>query len=375
MSFESFDDQPLEDTVTTFNGSPPSTSAFPIEGVTLATGPSPFSKTLISISGVILISIILLGNGLVILLLFRFRQLRTPTNYLILGMASADFTTGIVLIASLILRLKPEIRTTPKECLVFWSAGVFPGCTSVLTLLFVSLDRYLKVLLPLRYQTIMSNTVAIYSVACIYVYSAIAMFVLPWVGFNQTHKDFNIPCFFQLSKIFDPIYIQVLIYLNILLPLVLICFMYGHLFRVVMQKLSLEKIQGNPAALGIKYSRLSYLKREIKTIKTLVMLLGLCICGWVPVVCIVLAEIYNPGYQAGLGVRTIVGYLTFINSAINPIMYSLRSEQFRQSARRMICGKQSLKRHRLKRRDATVHPMSTFAISPLTKVNRSETIA
>ncbi len=340
-------------------------------------GPSALAKAIISISGFALIATILGGNGLVILLLFRFRRLRTTTNYFILGMASADFMTGIILIASVTIRLNQQIIITPFECMLFWCTTVFTCCLSCLTLLLVSIDRYFKVTIPLRYEIYMSDKKTISIIIAIYLYVFFITYGLPLAGLNQTDKGFDIHCFFQLSKIFTPGLTRFIIYFNVYLPLLLIILMYSHIFRVVMIKLRQEKAQCNPAAVGMKCSRLSMLKREIKTIKTLIMLLGLCICGWVPVTSVMLFEIHNPEYQAGLGLRTIVGYLTFFNSAVNPIVYSLRSEHFRQSSRRLICGRENFKKFKRRRRriGATVQPLTVFTVEPITAMRLTETIA
>ena len=186
------------------------------------------------------------------------RRLRTPTNFFISGMAITDFSVGIVMISNWVIRLNPQISLTPFDCLLFWCANVFGGLTSCLTLLLVSLDRYLKVLLPLRYQAIMSNKVAISAVVSLYAYAIFTMYGLPLAGLNRIHKDFGIPCFFQLSKIFDPIYLHFLIFVHVLLPLFLVCVMYTHLFRVVRKKLHAERTRydsAESAAAGMRFLR------------------------------------------------------------------------------------------------------------------------
>ena len=112
-------------------------------------------------------------------------------------MASADFMAGIILIASLIIRLNRRITVTPFECMIFWCSTVFVCCLSCSTLLCVSVDRYLKVLMPLRYEIYMSNNKAISIIIGIYIYLLFITFGLLFAGLNQTDKGFDTNCFFH----------------------------------------------------------------------------------------------------------------------------------------------------------------------------------
>ncbi|XP_072027741.1 histamine H2 receptor-like [Amphiura filiformis] len=311
--------------------------------------PSTLAKAIISIVGLALIVTILGGNGLVLLLLIRFRRLRTTTNYFILGMASADFTVGIVLIGTIIVRFNPQFLTSPVHCLVYWCSAIAPSITSCWALFFANFDRYLKLAFPLRYHMIMSPKVAMSIVVCIYVYTTLAIYVFPAItGINTLNNDFNLTCWYKLSRVLSPNYMQFLIYGNVMLPIISICFLYGMVVRLVVDKLRHENIKLR-------------LRRELRSIKTLAILLGLCVFGWFPLCSVLLIEIYNPSYQAGFGLRTIVGYCMFLNSALNPIVYSLRSARFRQCARKLICRESLADEYyvmlrTIRRSDNTVYP-------------------
>ena len=316
-----------------------------LDNATSATGddvqaPGPLAKAIISLIGAVLISIILFGNCMVLVLIVRFHHLRTPTNYFIMGMAIADFNVGILALVSIIIRLNPHIPIQPVACLLYNFSLAYPSVTSIFTLLFVTLDRYLKVVSPYRYELVVTNKTALTSVVLIYLFSFLTFFVIPFMRRDQVDVDFSIPCFFLLSKVFGPKYIQFLIYI-VLIPIGIIAFMYGHLY-VVVRRLQKDRKRVYPASFGKK---IQFMKQEAKSIKTLTILLGLCISGWVPILSVLLKETYDPEYQGGLIIRTICGYLTFFNSAMNPIWYSLRSEQFRSSAKKLVCGWYDKARH------------------------------
>ncbi|XP_072027816.1 adenosine receptor A3-like [Amphiura filiformis] len=311
--------------------------------------PTPLSaKTVILfISSLALIMTILGGNGLVLALLIKFRRLRTATNYFIIGMASADFIVGISLILHTIIALNPQLPISTIGCLLLRCTGIFPSVTSCLTLLFVSLDRYLKIVMPLRYHDLMSKKVAIMIVMSIYIYAALTIYGLPLSIANQTH-DLICPIF---KEIVHPFYLQFLVFVNILFPMCLMCIMYGQIIRVLIQKIRQERRiipQQQPRDYNnLGTSRHLWLKRERRTIKTLVILLCLCIVGMVPICGLIFKDIFNPSHQIAQDVRNIIRYFTFLNSAVNPIVYSLRSEHFRVYTRKLfgISKKRKLKEH------------------------------
>ncbi len=300
------------------------------------------AKIIIVIIGMSLVCTITGGNGLVILLVLKFQQLRNASNYLLLGMASADFTVGMTLLGSMIVRFNPHLLAQPFNCLIYWCSSLSCVVTSCWLLFFVSFDRFLKTVPPLRFYTILNHKIALAIVGGVYIYTVTIMYAFPPTVANniKTNVDFN--CYFQFSKMFHPAYLQFLIFGNMVFPILLICLMYIKMFRLVMDKLANERrIYGHLKTPAGK-AMMSSWKRELRTMKTLTILLGLCIIGWFPFCSALLAEIYDSTFQAGLGVRSIIGYLLFLNSAVNPIIYGLRSTKFRHCAKQLICGSRHL---------------------------------
>ena len=295
-------------------------------------------RIIIVIVGMILVGAITGGNGLVILLVFKFQQLRNASNYLLLGMASSDFTVGIALLSSIIIRFNPHLLAESFNCLIYWSSSLSCILTSCWLLFFVSFDRYLKIVLPLRFYTILNEKIALAIIGGVYIYTAIIVYALPLTVANKIDPDLDVSCYFQLTQIFHPTFLQFIFFGNVFSPIFLICLMYIKILRVVMAKLAYERrIYGRLKTPAGK-SLLSW-KRELRTIKTLTMLLGLCMFGFFPIWSVLLAETYDSTYQAGLSVRSFVGYLMFLNSAMNPIIYCFRSAKFRHCAKLLICGR------------------------------------
>ncbi len=335
------------------------------------TSPSLLAKLLISVISLILIVAILGGNGLVLLLLMKFSKLRTTTNFLLLGMASADFTVGISLIASVVTRLNPNMLTDSFHCLVFWCSVAFSALTSCWTLFFVSFDRFLKIVFPLWYYYFRKpHQVALPILFGVYAYAAIIMYAIPLTVANTLDKDYgDIACWFRISKVWPPSYLQFLVYGNIISPLLLSCILHTTIcLTVVINK---NKIRRHGLHSGHLPVVANAYRQELKTVKTLIILLCLCISGWFPFSSVLLSENYIPSYQAGLGVRSLVGYMAYLNSALNPLVYCLRSEHFRNCTRKLFCGNKGARKRQISvrrvfhsRSMATVYPLAVIVVDP-----------
>ena len=99
------------------------------------------------------------GNGFIIFLVCRKRQLHTKTNAFVVSLAVADFCVGMTVVPSLFLKYKTSIHHKLQTRLpggtefVRWTFMV----TSVTNLCNLVLDRFIAVAKPLKYLTFMTR--------------------------------------------------------------------------------------------------------------------------------------------------------------------------------------------------------------------------
>ncbi len=100
-----------------------------------------------------------LVNLLVIIVFIHFEYLRTMTNYFIVNLAIADWIMGLAVLACRSVVLW-EANFSPSasifSCLVKYLFGGIAMNATMLSLLCVSVERYIKLFYALRYETILT---------------------------------------------------------------------------------------------------------------------------------------------------------------------------------------------------------------------------
>ncbi|KAJ8032167.1 Beta-2 adrenergic receptor [Holothuria leucospilota] len=304
--------------------------------------------TIISVSiQVLLISVIFTGNSLVSLLVLKLERLHTTSNFFIVSMSLGDIIVSLGMIPGVAITFDPFLLTNRYFCLCLWCSQMLGSSISCLSLLSITIDRYLKITNPLRSTSLMTMKKAGLVIASIWAYTFTMAIVLPFSGLTQ---QFQI-CF-DFTSVFNLIHIQIYLVTCGLIPFVIMFLCYVHIFKVVLEKsramkqteIAMENVMNNQnggAAKGEtahgEKRRKSFLKpwikREMRSLKTLVVVIGFTAVAWIPIDVILFKEIYNPNYTASLTVRTILSWFTYLNSAANPFIYALRSEGFRLALR------------------------------------------
>ena len=100
----------------------------------------------------------MVASGFVIFLVCRKRQLRTKINTFVVSLAVADFGVGMLAVPSRFFCGHPTESTPPlKEGLFVIVVRVFSIYTSGTNLFSLVLERYVAVVKPLKYLTLMKR--------------------------------------------------------------------------------------------------------------------------------------------------------------------------------------------------------------------------
>ncbi|XP_049914476.1 trace amine-associated receptor 4-like [Epinephelus moara] len=268
------------------------------------------------------------GNLLVIISIIYFKQLHTPTNYLILSLAVADLLVGVVVLPfSTILAVSSCLHLEGLLCKVRSCIDMFLCTSSVLNLCFISIDRYYAVCQPLRYRTKITVRVIVIMILVSWTVSALNGIGVTVRGLNEEQS--NRCVLFQHTSLaimgtfltfYLPGFIMSTIYLQILM---------------VSQR-QVRSIQSTTCQNTKSGATIS--KMERKATKTLAIVMGVFLICWTPFfLCITFYPLSN--YTIPVSVIASFKWLGWSNSMLNPFVYGFFYTWFQTSVRMIISGK------------------------------------
>ncbi|XP_071387896.1 trace amine-associated receptor 1-like [Centroberyx affinis] len=269
------------------------------------------------------------GNLLVIISIIYFKQLHTPTNYLILSLAVSDLLVGaLVLPFSMALSVSSCWYLADVICQVGRSLDTSLTTSSILNLCFISTDRYYAVCQPLRYRAKINVHVAMIMILVSWGVSVLGGISIIFMGFSQGKCEgrcfiFHIP----ISSIMGCIF-------SFYLPGIVMLSIYLKIFLVAQrQALSIQNTNCQSIKSGASVS-----KMERKATKTLAIVMGVFLICWTPFfLCVTFQPLSNDSIP--VPVIETLSWLAMSNSMLNPFVYAFFYSWFRAAFRMIISGK------------------------------------
>ncbi|XP_029109814.1 trace amine-associated receptor 1-like [Scleropages formosus] len=263
------------------------------------------------------------GNLLVIITIAQFKQLHTPTNYLVLSLAVTDFLLGVVVMPpSMVRSLETCWYLGEIFCKIHSSTDITLCNASILSLLLISIDRYYAVCQPLHYHIKITNCVMGTMIIINWTVSLLCGFGTIFLRLNtlDTEHIYNEiihcegSCIFLQSKQSSIAFS----FLMFFIPCFFIIVLYLKIFFVARRQA--YSIQSRVCAnVNLKKSRKTVNKAEHKATRTLGIVVGVYLTCWTPFLC----TLNDPIMSVSTPVLTeCLMWLAYLNSGINPIIYA-----------------------------------------------------
>ncbi|XP_041662955.1 trace amine-associated receptor 1-like [Cheilinus undulatus] len=297
--------------------------------------PMPLRVTLYFIIGVIII-LTVCGNFLVTFSIAYFKQLHTPTNYLILSLAMSDLLVGMVVMFPNMIRLVESCWYFGDFlCNICLSFNVSLITASIINLSFISIDRYYAVCHPLLYRTRISTNVVLIMILLCWTIS-------PIIGFGMIFMKLNIlgieefyynhfMCEGQCALVQGKISSTVSSIVSFYLPAIILLGVYLKIFLVAQRQF--KNIKNAGCVNSVKTSN----KSQTKATKTLAIVMGAFLSCWTPLFVCVITNPYVSNSIPQLLLETLV-WLGYFNSAMNPIIYAFFYSWFRKAFQLITSG-------------------------------------
>ncbi|XP_052460287.1 adenosine receptor A1 [Carassius gibelio] len=275
-----------------------------------------------------------IGNVMVVWAVKINRSLRDTTFCFIVSLALADIAVG-ALVIPLAITISIGLQTHFYSCLLVACTVLVLTQSSILALLAIAIDRYLRVKIPTSYKRVVTPKRA--GVA-VFVCWTVAFIVglTPMLGWNNLQNlqrnnssigpDLIVTCQFE-----NVISMEYMVYFNffgwVLPPLLFMLIIYSEIFYMIHKQLN-KKVSSHSEPN-------KYYDKELKLAKSLALVLFLFAVSWLPLHIMNCITLFCPRYEKPMFLIYIAILLTHGNSAVNPIVYAFRIKKFRTTFQRI----------------------------------------
>uniref|UniRef100_A0A8D0GSX4 Sphingosine-1-phosphate receptor 2 n=1 Tax=Sphenodon punctatus TaxID=8508 RepID=A0A8D0GSX4_SPHPU len=268
-----------------------------------------------SILIIVFCGIIILENLLVLVAVFRNKKFHYAMYIFIGNLAFSDLLAGSAFIANILLSGPKTFHLTPVEWFVREGTAFATLAASVLSLLAIAIERHVAITKVKRYNSDKNCRMMLLIGAC-WVISAI-IGGLPILGWNCIC---DLPGCSNVLPLYSKRYISfvVIVFTVILFSIVIL---YAHIYCIV---------RSSHAELASA--------QTLALLKTVTIVLGAFIVCWLPAFVILLMDTYCAAKSCPILYKANYFFaFATLNSAINPIIYTLRSKDMRKEFLRVLC--------------------------------------
>ena len=292
-----------------------------------------------------IISATVLGNALICVSVKRFRYLRTHTNFILVSLALTDLSMVVVMILNAITSVTGKWIFGAWCCRAVAATGLTLSFVSILHMCCLSIDRYIAIQKPFRYELIVTKR-RVQTILLLIWLSGVVIPNIPLADFESRAASFGcLDPALENSRSFSP-YTVFLVGIFVVLPFVIICFSNAVVFKTAFnQARQLSRVENSLKQSSadicepekpqdeqqIENHNFNSFKREIKSARTFALVVGLFLLCYVP--------FYSAGTYRKLAgpnkvpssVMLITTWIAFANSFCNPLVYGLRYSPFRKA--------------------------------------------
>ena len=261
------------------------------------------------------------GNAVVIFVVWKTSALHTPSNVFLCCLALSDITVGLIAQPCFVIHKIGELlHNYSMYCttrILTESLGYITAGTSVLTMTFIAIERYLALYLHLRYREIVTTKRILIAASCAWVFMVLLAASRFWIANDSVFNNIATPV------IACSLIITFLAYMGV------IKYVRRHENQIHDQNAS--NAENYPTS-----ARSLRVKRYKKSTLTMVYIVGIFVLCYIPFLCVKIVHKIE-GYTTSI--KTAYLYTTtivFLNSSLNPMVYCWRITDIRKAVKDMF---------------------------------------
>ncbi|KAM4693058.1 trace amine-associated receptor 3-like [Discoglossus pictus] len=286
------------------------------------------------------ILITIFGNLGIIISISHFKQLHSPTNFLILSLAVTDFFLGFIIMPYSMVRSVEECWYFGGNfCKIHYSLDWMLSAISIFHLCSIAIDRFYAICDPLHYPTTM--TIPVIKKVIVSCWSVPAMFAI-LIAVTNIHvsgvRDYEalVTCFNLCPISFNKLWSVIMFFACFFAPASVIVGIYIKIF-VVSQK-HIKILKNMTGKMKDEVSNQISKKQDRKAAKTLAIVMGVFLTCWLPIFITVLVDPFL-NYSTPVVLFDTLNYVGYINSTCNPLIYGFFHPWYRKALKYIILGK------------------------------------
>ncbi|PWA13766.1 hypothetical protein CCH79_00017150, partial [Gambusia affinis] len=256
-------------------------------------------------------------------------QLHTPTNILILSLAVSDFLVGLLLIPLEIYRSTACWFLGDVVCVLYCYLVVHIVCASTGNIVLISVDRYVAICDPLHYPTRFSTAKAKCCVCVCWLWNA--LYGVFFLKDDMIQVGRSNSCTGECALLINYVAGTLDVVLNFVFPSTVIIVLYTRVFVVAVSQA--RAVRSRVAVVTLQHPQSSTAtKSELRAARTLGILIVIYLACFCPYCCYSLIEANLSSTSHG----TLLVFLFYLNSCLNPVIYALFYSWFRKAIKRII---------------------------------------
>ncbi|XP_026231444.1 trace amine-associated receptor 8a-like, partial [Anabas testudineus] len=268
-------------------------------------------------------------NLLVIISISHFRQLHTPTNFLLLSLAVSDFVVGLNMSFQVML-IDGCWLLSDHMCTLYFVLEYIGTCSSIGIMVLISIDRYVAICYPLHYSTKVTAKrvqvcVSLCWIAALFYVSIVMKDYLKQPGRYKS-------CVGECVMANDIIHQFTDFTVFYLIPITIILVLYMRVFVVAVSQA--RAMRSHIASVSHQRSvSVTAKKSELKAAGTLGVVIVVFIICLSPYFCV---TITGQDTVVNASSASVVLCLYDSNSCLNPMVYAFFYPWFRKSIRLIV---------------------------------------
>ncbi|KAL2089274.1 hypothetical protein ACEWY4_013962 [Coilia grayii] len=285
-----------------------------------------------SVIFIIVCCFIILENILVLLTIWRTKKFHKPMYYFIGNLALSDLLAGVVYTANILLSGPNTYRLTPRQWFLREGSMFVALAASVFSLLAIALERHLTMLKMKLHNSGRAGRVFLL-ISAVWLVAGL-LGGLPVMGWNCID---HMPSCSTVLPLYAKTYILfcTTVFSVILMAIVVLYARIYVLVRTRSRQLVLRKVSNGRGGAGGGGGKSS--EKSLALLKTVIIVLSCFIACWAPLFVLLLLDVAcETGACPILYKAEWFLALAVLNSAMNPLIYTLTSNEMRRAFLRML---------------------------------------